>query len=69
MSKFNIGDMVEVFNFRDSIGYGTIIELWAGSLEEKSSGFYGLQKYKIKLHNSNSTTWRYNSDIIAISNI
>lgn len=66
MEELFVGDRVEIRNFGQYIGNGTIIQLWEGSLEEKLSKYYGLPKYKVKYDNG-SILWRYNTDLKKIN--
>lgn len=57
-TTFKVGDRVNVYGS----GPGNIIEKWAGSAEEKSSGISNLNKYKVKL-DKGGVTWVYDTDL------
>ncbi len=61
MQNYNINDEVEIYNVGKLYDVGTIVELWSGSLEEKMSCHYGLDKYRVKC--KSGSHWLYGCDL------
>ncbi|VBB18125.1 hypothetical protein YASMINEVIRUS_588 [Yasminevirus sp. GU-2018] len=65
-SPLKVGDRVVVKMLCSEPIPGTVIGSWSGSLEEASSGRYGLDKWNVAYdegYNVQGTTWVYKCDI------